>query len=83
MYSIFGFILLLVIVDSIVAVRHQLDDDDPFIVDAKEKVHDKFMLIPSIGFETNDGGYTLLLNGWHYEPLTSSMRRYFLSFISR
>jgi hypothetical protein len=71
----FGFILLITIVD-IVAVRHQLDDDHPFTTDMKKIKHDKFMLIPSMGFQ-NNSQFILQLNGWYYEPLKSSMRKVF------
>ncbi len=68
----FRLIFLIFVVDS-VAVRHQFQDDHPFIKDDK-KTKDKFMLIPSIGYEINDepGKFILILNGWYYEPLDSS-----------
>lgn len=46
------------------------DDDDD---DTKEG-NDKFMLIPSLGFESEDkpGKYSLFLSGWYHEPLESS-----------
>ncbi|UJR21916.1 hypothetical protein I4U23_024986 [Adineta vaga] len=59
-------------IDDSVTVRHQFEDNHPFISDAKvSKNKDKFMLIPSIGFE-NDNQFTMIMNGWYYEPLDSN-----------
>jgi hypothetical protein len=77
MYSLFGLIFILYVVDS-VTIRHQFQDNHPFTIDdakvqSEGKNPDKFMLIPSIGYEINDkpGKFTLILNGWYYEPLDS------------
>ncbi len=80
MYFMFCLIFLIIVVDT-VTIRHQFDDDHPFVTDTKDKKHHKFMLIPSIGFEMDDkpNQFTLILNGWYYEPLNSSMRE-FISF---
>jgi hypothetical protein len=75
----FCFIFLIFVVDC-THVRHQFEDDHPFITDDDdsvkndEKNHDKFMLIPSIGYEMMDksGKFLLILNGWYYEPLNPS-----------
>jgi hypothetical protein len=74
----FCLIFLTFVVNS-VSIRHQFEDEHPFITDDDEaesnkKNHDKFMLIPSIGYEMNNkpGKFTLILNGWYYEPLASS-----------
>jgi hypothetical protein len=76
----FGLIFLIFVIDSVI-IRHQFEDEHPFITDddvkSDEKSQDKFMLIPSIGYQINDkpGKFTLILNGWYYERLNSS--RYF------
>jgi len=71
MYSIFCLIFLIFVVDTV-----KFEDEHPFITDDDNvKNHeDKFMLIPSIGYEMNDksGKFTLILNGWYYERLNSS-----------
>jgi hypothetical protein len=77
MYYMFCLIFIL-FVDDGVAVIHQFEDDHPFVKDDEsvnndEKNQDKFMLIPSIGYEMNNqpGKFTLILNGWFYEPMAS------------
>lgn len=69
----FCLIFLIFVFDQCVIRTHQIDDEQPFITD-DNKVIDKFMLIPSIGYELNDkpGKFNLIINGWYYEPLNSS-----------
>jgi len=74
----FCLFFLIFVVDTVI-IKDQFEDEHPFITDDDnikndDKIKDKFMLIPSIGYEMNDksGKFTLILNGWYYERLNSS-----------
>ena len=76
MYSMFCLISIIFFVNSI-KLQNLFQDIHPFIEDDRETVDnnkkskDKFMLIPSIGYELHNrpGKFTLIVNGWYYEPL--------------
>ncbi len=75
MYFMFCLIFIIFVDDS-ATVRHQFQDDHPFIKDddnlkSNQKNKDKFMLIPSIAYEMENkpNTFTCILNGWYYEPL--------------
>ena len=54
----------------------EVHDEHPFIGDDMKRVNDKFMLIPSVGYESADrpGKFTLFLTGWYYEAVEPSRR---------
>jgi len=67
------YLIFFIFVVNSVTIRQQTEDEHPFIIDDENK-SDKFMLIPSIGYEINDqpGEFNLILNGWYYKPLNLS-----------
>ncbi|CAF4066318.1 unnamed protein product [Adineta steineri] len=79
MYFMFCLVVIIFVVDSI-TVKHQFKDHHPFTIDnntlkSNGKSLDKFMLIPSIGYESNNEPdmFTIIVNGWYYEPLNPSL----------
>ena len=63
-----------ILVWTIEGREHELNDEHPFVGDGVKNHNEKFMLIPSIGFESEDEPekFTLFLNGWYYEALNPS-----------
>lgn len=75
MYLLFSLVFLLSVFEwTIEAGKYQWNDEHPFIGDGAKKHNEKFMLIPSIAFESEDqpGKFILFLDGWYFQALNPS-----------